>query len=71
MSSVVVVTDSTAMLPAELAVERGIVVVPLQVVVGGDAFDEDAATSDMVATARRARTPRSTTRPTPAALLVV
>ena len=71
MSSVVVVTDSTAMLPAELAVERGIVVVPLQVVVGGDAFDEDAATSDMVATARRAPPPRSTTPPPPAARLEV
>ena len=69
MSSVVVVTDSTAMLPAELAVERGIVVVPLQVVVGGDAFDEDAATSDMVATALRARTAVSTSRASPAALL--
>ena len=66
-----VVTDSTAMLPAELAVERGIVVVPLQVVVGGDAFDEDAATSDMVATALRVRTAVSTSRPTPAALLAV
>jgi DegV family protein with EDD domain len=71
MSSVVVVTDSTAMLPAELAVERGIVVVPLQVVVGGDVFDEDAATPEMVATALRARTSVSTSRPTPAALLEV
>jgi DegV family protein with EDD domain len=71
MSSVVVVTDSTAMLPAELAVERGIVVVPLQVVVGGDVFDEGAATSEMVATALRARTAVSTSRPTPAALLEV
>jgi DegV family protein with EDD domain len=71
MSSVVVVTDSTAMLPAELAVERGIVVVPLQVVIGGDVFDEDSATSDMVAGALRARTAVSTSRPTPAALLEV
>ena len=71
MPRVRLVTDSTAMLPAELAVERGIVVVPLQVVVGGDAFDEDAATSDMVATALRAPTAVSTSRPTPAALLEV
>ena len=71
MSSVVVVTDSTAMLPAELAVERGIVVVPLQVVIGGDVFDEDAATSEMVAGALRARTTVSTSRPTPSALLEV
>ena len=71
MSPVVVVTDSTAMLPAELAVERGIVVVPLQVVIGGDVFDEDSATSDMVAGALRARTAVSTSRPTPAALLGV
>jgi DegV family protein with EDD domain len=71
MSSVVVVTDSTAMLPAGLAVGRGVVGVPLQVVVGGNAFDEDAATSDMVATALRARTAVSTSRPTPAALLEI
>ena len=71
MSPVVVVTDSTAMLPAELAVARGIVVVPLQVVVGGDVFDEDAATSEMVAGALRSRTAVSTSRPTPAALLEV
>jgi DegV family protein with EDD domain len=71
MSPVVVVTDSTAMLPAELAVERGIVVVPLQVVIGGDVFDEDAATSEMVAGALRARTTVSTSRPTPSALLEV
>ena len=71
MSSVVVVTDSTAMLPAERAVERGIVVVPLQVVIGGDVFDEDAATSEMVAGALRARTTVSTSRPTTSALLEV
>ena len=40
MSSVRVVTDSTATLPAEVAAERGIVVVPLQVVIGADVYDE-------------------------------
>ncbi|WP_460816537.1 DegV family protein [Nocardioides korecus] len=37
-----VVTDSTASLGVELAREHGIVVVPLQVVVGGTAYEESA-----------------------------
>ena len=36
----VVVTDSTASLPPEVATERGIVVVPLQVVIGAEVHDE-------------------------------
>lgn len=74
----VLVTDSTASLPAELAAERGIVVVPLQVVIGGTVHDErpeggaDAgATPSMVAEALLARTPVSTSRPSPAAFLEV
>ena len=39
---VVVVTDSTASLPPEVAAAHGIVVVPLQVVIGADVFDEAA-----------------------------
>ncbi len=68
-----IVTDSTASLPAGLAAERGIVVVPLQVVIGATSYDEgaDGATPALVAEALRARTPVSTSRPTPAAFLDV
>ncbi|WP_028637628.1 DegV family protein [Nocardioides sp. URHA0032] len=70
---VVVVTDSTACLPPELAAERGIVVVPLQVVIGATVYDEGAggATPEMVAAALREWKPVSTSRPSPAALLEV
>ncbi len=69
--SVVVVTDSTASLPVEVAAERGILVVPLQVVIGADAFDEGSpeATPERVAEALRAFRPVSTSRPAPAAML--
>lgn len=70
---VVVVTDSTASLPAEIAAEHGIVVVPLQVVVGADVYDEGSqgATPELVAAALKEFRPVSTSRPTPAALLGV
>lgn len=67
----VIVTDSTAMLPPELAAERGIVVVPLQVVIGATVYDEgtpDGATPDLVASALKEWTPVSTSRPAPAVL---
>ena len=72
-SSVVVVTDSTASIPADLASERGIVVVPLQVVIGADAYDEGApeATPEKLAAALRDFRPVSTSRPSPAVLLDV
>ncbi|MGZ4648371.1 MAG: DegV family protein [Blastococcus sp.] len=68
---IAIVTDSTATLPRELAVERGIDVVPLQVVLGSESYDEgDAeASPENVAASLRARTPVSTSRATPAALL--
>lgn len=68
---VVVVTDSTAMLPEKVAAERGIVVVPLQVVIGAEAFDEgaDGATPERVAAALREFLPVSTSRPAPATFL--
>lgn len=71
--AVVVVTDSTASLPPEVAAEHGIVVVPLQVVIGADVFDEGAegATPELVAAALKDFRPVSTSRPTPAALLAV
>ncbi len=70
---VVVVTDSTASLPAEVAAEHGIVVVPLQVIIGADVFDEgsEGATPELVAAALKEFRPVSTSRPTPAALLEV
>jgi DegV family protein with EDD domain len=66
----VVVTDSTASLPAEVAERRGIVVVPLQVVIGATVYDEgpDGATPEMVAEALREFRPVSTSRPSPAYL---
>lgn len=67
----VIVTDSTAMLPAPVAERRGITVVPLQVVVGARVLDEGApgATPESVAEALRSFTPVSTSRPAPARLL--
>jgi len=73
MSSVVVVTDSTAMVPPDVAAKRGIVVVPLQVVIGADVYDEgaDGATPETVAEALREFRPVSTSRPAPAVMLEV
>ena len=70
---VVVVTDSTASLPPEVVAGRGIVVVPLQVVIGADVYDEgsEGATPELVAEALKEFRPVSTSRPTPAALLEV
>ncbi len=68
---VVVVTDSTATLPAAVAAAHGIIVVPLQVVIGSRVYDEGAegATPEMVAAALKEWRPVSTSRPGPAALL--
>lgn len=69
---VVLVTDSTASLPPEVADAHGIVVVPLQVVIGGKCYDEGVeggATPETVAAALKDWTPVSTSRPTPAAML--
>lgn len=68
MPRVVVVTDSTASLPAELVEARGIRVVPLQVVVGAQVLEEGpgGATPDVVAEALREFVPVSTSRPAPA-----
>jgi DegV family protein with EDD domain len=69
----VVVTDSTASLPPEVAEKRGIVVVPLQVVIGATVYDEgpDGATPDMVAKALKDFRPVSTSRPAPARMAEV
>lgn len=69
--SIAVVTDSTASLPPEVAEERGITVVPLQVVIGAEAYDEGSehATPERVAEALREFLPVSTSRPAPATFL--
>lgn len=69
-SPIAVVTDSTASLPPEVAERLGIVVVPLQVVIGADAHDEGTAeaTPERVAEALREYRPVSTSRPAPAVL---
>jgi DegV family protein with EDD domain len=76
--SIAVITDSTASLPAAVAAAHGIVVVPLQVVIGAHVYDEvldegseEGATPAMVAEALREFRPVSTSRPTPSALLEV
>ena len=68
---VVVVTDSTASLPPQVAEEHGVVVVPLQVVIGAEVLDEGAegATPERVAAALKEWTPVSTSRPSPAVML--
>jgi len=65
----VIVTDSTASLSAETCAEHGIVVVPLQVVIGATSYDEGVATPEMVAAALKEWTPVSTSRPNPALFL--
>lgn len=69
----VVVTDSTASLAPGVAGDRGITVVPLQVVIGSQVHDEGAegATPQAVAEALKAFVPVSTSRPNPAAMLEV
>lgn len=73
MPKVALVTDSTASIPPELAAERGITVVPLQVVIGAKAYDEGSedATPDRLAEALREWTPVSTSRPNPRQMLEV
>lgn len=70
--TVALVTDSTALLPRELVERRGIVVIPLQVVIGATSYDEGVdreATPGTIADALREWSPVSTSRPTPAVFL--
>ncbi len=68
---IALVTDSTASLEPEVAAELGIVVVPVQVIIGATAYDDGVATPEMVATALKEWTPVSTSRPSPARFLEV
>jgi len=63
---VALVTDSTAYLPADLVASWHVVVVPVQVVVGGQPFDEGTEISPAeVAEALRAWSVVTTSRPSP------
>ena len=67
---IAIVTDSTAYLPAGRAEQWGIAVVPVQVIIGGEAYDEGGGvSSETVAEALRAWRPVTTSRPTPNAFL--
>ena len=73
MPRTVIVTDSTASIPPEQAEARGIVVVPLQVVIGAQVYDEGigGATPELVAKALADFVPVSTSRPNPATMAEV
>lgn len=59
------VTDSTAYLPKAQAAAAGVDVVPVQVVIGGESFDETDVSSRSVAEALTRWTPVTTSRPSP------
>lgn len=64
---VAVVTDSTSYLPPGWAAELGVRVVPVQVIVAGQAFDEtEDAQAQRVAEALQSWQPVTTSRPSPA-----
>lgn len=72
MPKVAVVTDSTATLAAGVAAHRAITVVPLQVVIGGQPYDDGLdpeASPNHLARALKEYRPVSTSRPSPQALL--
>jgi DegV family protein with EDD domain len=72
--SLALVTDSTASLSAEVAARCCVTVVPLQVVIGSESYDEGVeggATPAMLAEALQAWTPVSTSRPNPDEMLAV
>lgn len=67
---VAVVTDSTATLQPAQAAAHGITVVPLQIVVGGTAYQEGAEiAASTIAVALRDSVPVSTSRPAPEAFV--
>ncbi len=67
---VAVIADSTCYLPAGWAAQYGIAIVPVQVIVGGRAFDEtEDAQAQRVAEALTAWQPVTTSRPSPTRFL--
>jgi DegV family protein with EDD domain len=73
MAGIAVVTDSTAYLPADVAVDRGLTVVPITVVIGGrDGLEGvDIAPADVAAALSGRRIAVTTSRPAPADFEVV
>jgi DegV family protein with EDD domain len=72
MPQVAVVTDSTATLGPGVADKHGIVVVPMQVVIGAHAYEDGVdpeASPEKVAAALKEFVPVSTSRPSPATVL--
>lgn len=72
MPKVAVLTDSSATLPAGVAEEHAITVVPLQVVIGAQSYDDGVdpeASPASIAAALKDFVPVSTSRPSPAAVL--
>jgi DegV family protein with EDD domain len=68
--SVAVITDSTSYLPPGWAAEHGVDVVPVQVIVAGQPYDEtDDDQAQQVADALRDWQPVTTSRPSPARFL--
>lgn len=67
--TVTVVTDSTAYLPLAQAKAAGVWIVPVQVVLGGESYDETDISSSDVAKALSQWTPVSTSRPSPEVFL--
>jgi DegV family protein with EDD domain len=66
MAGVRVIADSTCYLPAGMAERVGIIIVPVQVIVAGQPFDEtQAEQAERVAEALRAWQPVTTSRPSP------
>ena len=71
-ATVGIVTDSTSYLPAEALRDLAIEVVPLQVVIGGNAYDElDPAAAGTFTAALRGRQQVTTSRPGPASFEAV
>jgi DegV family protein with EDD domain len=66
MSGVRVITDSTSYLPRQMVASADVIVVPVQVIVAGQAFDETQdEQAQRVADALRDWLPVTTSRPTP------
>ena len=62
---VAIVTDSSAYLPPELITRHDLEVVPLQIIIGGAAYDDGFVTTGDLAEAMREWQPVSTSRPSP------
>lgn len=73
MTRTLLVTDSTASLSPETAAAHGVVVVPLQVIIGAEQFDEGSpgATPTRVAEALKEFVPVTTSRPNPTVMAAV